>query len=336
MTIDLRSDTVTKPDQPMLERMMAAEVGDDVFGEDPTVAKLETAIARFFGHEAALFCASGTMANQIAIKVNTQPQDQIICDQTSHIYHYEAGGAAFNSQVSLRMLSGEHGRFTAADVFDNINPDDIHYPKTSMVAIENTVNRGGGCLFHLESIQDIAIVAKEYGLKMHLDGARVFNALVKSGDKPIDLGKCFDTISVCFSKGLGAPVGSALIGTKDTIAKARRVRKVFGGAMRQVGYLAAACLYALENNIKRLKDDHRRANELANIFEEKSYIENILAAGTNIVILTIVKGVSVDDMLGDWKSKGVLALPFGKNQIRLVTHMGFTDDMLLDFKKKVS
>ncbi|MFY0626854.1 MAG: aminotransferase class I/II-fold pyridoxal phosphate-dependent enzyme [Reichenbachiella sp.] len=333
--IDLRSDTVTKPSIGMLEHMMLAKVGDDVFGEDPTVTKLEKRIATIFGKPAALFCPSGTMANQISIKLNTQPMDEVICDQSAHIYHYEVGGPAFNSQVSLKLLNGDLGRFTAADVLENINPDEYYYAKTSLICIENTVNRGGGCVYSLESIKEIAKVAKEEKLKMHLDGARIFNAMVKSGDEAEDIGACFDTLSVCFSKGLGAPIGSAIVGSKEAILKAKRIRKAFGGGMRQAGYLAAACLYALDKNIERLKVDHRRADELANIFEDKPYIDNILAAGTNIVILSLTKDVSVEDMLLDWKSRGVLALPFGKQEIRLVTHMDFTDDMLQKIKDTI-
>ncbi|MEO9967762.1 MAG: GntG family PLP-dependent aldolase [Reichenbachiella sp.] len=326
--IDLRSDTVTKPSDEMLETMMAAEVGDDVFGEDPTVMILENKIAKYFGKEAALYCPSGTMTNQIAIRINTQPQDEILCDQTSHIYNYEGGGAAYNSMTSIKLLHGDLGRFTSADVQDNINPDDIHYARTSMVAVENTVNKGGGSVFPLETIKEITKVAIDNKLKMHLDGARIFNALVKTGDNPLDHGKCFHTLSVCFSKGLGAPIGSALLGSKEAIGRAKRVRKVLGGGMRQAGYLAAACIYALENNVQRLKDDHRRANQLANMFEDKMYVENIISAGTNIVIISVAKDKPVKELLAAWKKKGLLAVPFGQNDIRLVTHLNFTDDML--------
>lgn len=328
MLIDLRSDTVTKPTAEMLEAMMNAEVGDDVFGEDPSVLILESKIAQYFGKEAAVFCPSGTMSNQIAIKINTQPQDEIICDRTAHVYNYEGGGVAYNSMVSTRLLSGDQGRFTAQDVFDNINPDDIHFARTAMVSIENTVNKGGGSVYPLEAIKDIAKVAIDNKLRMHLDGARIFNALVKSGDNPKDHGKCFHTISVCFSKGMGAPVGSVLLGSREAMKKARRVRKVLGGGMRQAGFLAAACIYAFENNISRLKQDHKRANELANMFEDKSYVDNILSAGTNIVILSIAPDKSTQELLDLWKSKGLLAVPFGKHEIRLVTHLGFNDDML--------
>lgn len=336
MTIDMRSDTVTKPTAEMLEAMMAAEVGDDMFGEDPTVLMLENKVAKYFGKEAAMFCPSGTMANQIGIRINTQPQDEVICDRTSHIYNYEGGGVAYNSMVSMRLLHGDMGRFTAADVRDNINPDDIHYPKSTLVSIENTVNKGGGSIYPLDVIQEIAKVAVDNKMKMHLDGARIFNALVQSGDSAKAHGKCFHTISACFSKGLGAPVGSVLMGSNDAMKRARRVRKVMGGAMRQAGYLAAACIYALDNNVKRLKNDHKRATEIANLFEEKSYVDNIFSAGTNIVILSIADDKPIDGLLKEWKSMGLLAVPFGKQEIRLVTHLDFSDDMLQRVKQIIA
>jgi len=335
MAIDLRSDTVTKPTPEMLEAMMSAEVGDDVFGEDPTVIALEEKVASMFGKEAALFCPSGTMTNQIAVKVNTQPQDEIICDQTSHIYRYEGGGAMFNSQVSVRLVNGDMGRFTSVDVLENINPDDIHFPRTSLVSIENTVNKGGGCIFPLDSIMDIAKVASENKLRMHMDGARIFNALSVSGDSATDIGKCFNTISVCFSKGLGAPVGSALIGSKAVVQRGRRVRKVFGGAMRQAGFLAAACIYALDHHVDRLTDDHSRAREIATFFESKPYIENIISAGTNIVILSLEHDVDVAALLAKWKDNGLLAVQFGLHDIRMVTHRDFDDDQLTEIFKIV-
>ncbi|MFT7032109.1 MAG: threonine aldolase [Cyclobacteriaceae bacterium] len=328
MIIDLRSDTITKPTPEMKEYMFSVEVGDDVFGEDKTVIQLEEKIAGMFGLDAALFCPSGTMTNQIALRINTEPQDEVICDRTSHIYNYEGGGAAYNSMVSLRLLNGERGRFTAADVEENINPDDIHFPKTSLVALENTVNKGGGCCYELETVKAISAMAKSNNLKMHLDGARIFNALVETEESPKDYGKCFDTISVCFSKGLGAPVGSALLGTIEAIKKARRVRKVLGGAMRQSGYLAAAAIYALDNNIDRLKSDHGRARFLGTIFETKNYVTDILPVETNIVILSIDPSYGSIRLLDELQSKGILAVPFGKNTIRFVTHLEITDDMI--------
>jgi len=328
MLIDLRSDTVTKPTPEMKEYMFSADVGDDVFGEDKTVIQLEEKIAGMFGLNAALFCPSGTMTNQIALRINTEPQDEVICDRTSHIYNYEGGGAAYNSMVSLRLLNGERGRFTAVDVEENINPDDIHFPKTSLVALENTVNKGGGCYYKLGTIKAISAAAKSNNLKMHLDGARIFNALVETRESPKDYGKCFDTISVCFSKGLGAPVGSAILGTHESIKKARRVRKVLGGAMRQSGYLAAAAIYALDNNIDRLKSDHKRAKSLATIFETKNYVTDILSVETNIVILSIDPSYGSTRLLDELQSNGILAVPFGKNTIRFVTHLDITDDMI--------
>ena len=332
MIIDLRNDSVTKPSLGMLEHMMLAKVGDDMYGEDPTVVELEKRIAKMFGHEAAMYCVSGTMANQIAINVNTNPGDEIILAKDSYIYQFEGGGTAYNSQVAMRPLDGDHGRMSPITIADNINPGDIRYTRTSMIALEHTVTSGGGALYLQESMEQISLIAKENNIKMHLDGARVFNAIVKSGVKPEEIGVYFDTITVCFSKGLGAPMGGALLGSKGTIARARRMRKILGGGMRQVGYLAAAALYALDKNIKRLEIDHKRAYELANIFEDKDYIENILAAGTNIVILTIDPKVSVHEMLRDWNAKGIKALPYGKNEIRLVTHMDFTDDMLMKMR----
>ncbi|WP_245906944.1 threonine aldolase family protein [Reichenbachiella versicolor] len=332
MIIDLRNDSVTKPSIGMLEHMMLAKVGDDVLGEDPTVAELEKKVAGIFGHEAALFCPSGTMANQIAININTNPGEEMIVDRNSYIYLYEGGSTAFNSQVSMRSLEGDHGRMSPLDITENINPVDITYNRTTMIALEHTVTKGGGSLYDIDSMKQISQIAKENNIKMHLDGARVFNAIVKSGVDPTEIGSCFDTIMVCFSKGLGAPMGAALLGKKGTIARARRLRKVMGGGMRQVGYLAAAAIYALNKNIKRLDIDHKRANELANIFEDKGYIDNILAAGTNIVILSIDPKVSIHELLRDWNAKGIKALPYGKNEIRLVTHMDFNDDMLLKLR----
>lgn len=326
--IDLRSDTVTKPTLDMKKAMFTAPIGDDVFEEDPTVIHLERKIAKMFGKEAALFCPSGTMTNQIAVRINTQPQDEIICDRTSHIYNYEGGGAAYNSLVSIRYLEGDLGRLNAQHVLDNINPDDIHFPKTSMVTLENTVNKGGGCCYDINEVKNIHQAAKDNDLIMHLDGARIFNALVKTGEKATDYGKYFDTISVCFSKGLGAPIGSAILGTKGMIKKARRVRKVFGGGMRQVGYLAAACTYALDNNINRLEEDHKRASTLASFFESQPFIEGIVPVETNIVILKIDPGFGMQRLLDYLKTKGLLAVPFGKNDIRFVTHLDFTDELL--------
>src|ERR1700753_3356117 len=263
ITVDLRSDTVTKPTPGMLEAMWSAKVGDDVFGEDETVNALEEKAAAMFGIEAGIFCPSGTMTNQIAIKCFTQPLDELIADQTAHIYRYEGGGIAFNSAVSTRLLNGYRGIITAEMIEPEINAENIHYPHTSLVALENTVNKGGGSCYTLEQIKPIAELCRNKGLKLHLDGARIFNALAHTGDKAIEYGKYFDGISVCLSKGLGAPVGSVLLAGKQTINYARRVRKAFGGGMRQAGFLAAAGIYALDHHIERLKIDHAHTALLA-------------------------------------------------------------------------
>ncbi len=334
MIVDLRSDTVTRPTPQMLEAMWQAEVGDDVFGEDPSVIALEQKTASLFGKEAALFCPSGTMTNQIALRVHTQPQDEVICHRYSHIYNYEGGGAASNAMVSLRMTEGNRGRLSDTDVRENINPDDIHFPRTRLVSLENTVNKGGGCYYQLTEIQKIHNAAREHNLKMHLDGARLFNALVETGEVPINYGRYFDTLSICFSKGLGAPVGSAILGDSATIKQARRVRKVFGGAMRQAGYLAAAASYALDHHVDRLKEDHDKARILAGAFQKKAYTTNILPVDTNIVIVSVAKDYGAERLLKELKQKGILAVGFGHHDIRLVTHLGISDDML-EYAQKV-
>ncbi|PIB37440.1 threonine aldolase [Reichenbachiella sp. 5M10] len=319
----------------MLEAMLSAQVGDDVFGEDPTVIRLENRLAEYFGKEAGLFCPSGTMANQIAIKINTQPGDQLICDQSSHIYHYEGGGAAFNSGVSLRMIAGDHGRFTAEDVLQNINANDIHFPKTALVCIENTSNKGGGSIWSIDEIKRIAQTATLNQLRMHLDGARIFHALTETKDDPLILGKYFNTLSICLSKGLGAPAGSVLLGSQESIQRAKRVRKIFGGAMRQIGYLAAAGLYALDHHIDRLSDDHRRAEQLAHWLGHKPYVKEIVYAGTNIVILKLNPEINEEQLLLQWKEKGILAVPFGKGHIRLVTHLDFNDQDMKELQRRI-
>ena len=262
--IDVRSDTVTQPTPAMLQAMLQAVVGDDVFGEDETVNELQRKAAELFGKEAALFCPSGTMSNQIAIKTHTQPGDEVICDELAHVYLFEGGGIAANSGASVRLLKGDNGRFTAEQVRDNINRrDDSHFPWTRLVAIENTVNKGGGCCWDLREIERIRSVCQEQNIAMHLDGARLFNALVARDEAPRDYGNLFESISICLSKGLGAPAGSLLLGSRAFIARAHRQRKLLGGGMRQAGYLAAAGLFALEHNVRRLQDDHRKAKVLA-------------------------------------------------------------------------
>ncbi|MEK6481863.1 GntG family PLP-dependent aldolase [Catalinimonas sp. 4WD22] len=325
--IDLRSDTVTKPTTAMLEAMMQAKVGDDVFGEDPTVKALEDKTAEIFAMEAGIFCPSGTMTNQIAIKILTQPQQEVVCDKRSHIYNYEGGGIAFNSLCSVRLLDGPRGVLSSEDVASAINSDDIHYPQTALIALENTVNKGGGAYYTLNQIKSIKELCQKHQLPLHLDGARVFNALTASGDNAKEYGKYFDTISVCLSKGLGAPVGSVLVGSEALVKKAKRVRKVFGGGMRQAGYLAAAGIYALDHHVQRLTDDHKRAKILEEELRGKSFVDEVLPVDTNIIIFSL-RNMSTDTFLNAFKENGILAIPFGKNEIRMVTHLEFDDDGL--------
>ena len=333
--IDLRSDTVTKPTKAMLETMSIAKVGDDVYGEDETVIRLEKKTAELFGMEAGLFCPSGTMSNQIAIKVLTNPLEEVICDKLCHIYNYEGGGIAFNSSASVRLVNGNRGRFTAKDVLNNINPDNVHYPKTSLVCIENTSNRGGGCYWKKEEIEAISKACKENQLFLHLDGARIFNALVETGENPKDHGKLFDTISICLSKGLGAPVGSVLIGKEEHIKKARRVRKVLGGGMRQAGYLAAAGIYALDNHIERLKDDHKRAKTLGEAVAKLPFVEEILPVDTNIVVFRLNDNYKCEDFIDTLNRLKIKVVPFGKQTVRMVTHLDIDDEMVASVLKEL-
>lgn len=333
--IDLRSDTVTRPSKGMLEAMWKAEVGDDVFQEDPTVRALEIKCADMFGKEAALFCPSGTMTNQIAIRVHTQPQDEVICDKRSHIYNYEGGGIAYNSLASVRLLDGDRGRITADMVTANINVDDIHYPATSLVSLENTVNKGGGSIYDINEVRKIRNVCNEHGLKMHLDGARLFNALIETNDDPAEFGQFFDSISVCLSKGLGAPVGSLLVADHDFINKAKRVRKVLGGGMRQAGYLAAAGIYALDHHIERLKEDHEKAQQIAAIVASLPFVTSVMPVDTNIIIFSVDFSEGVDELLQQLKSKGILAVKFGAKEVRMVTHLNIVDEDIEQFEKTI-
>jgi threonine aldolase len=328
MIIDLRSDTVTKPSKAMLEAMFNAQVGDDVFAEEPTVNALEEKTAGLFGMEAALFCPSGTMTNQIAIKVHTQPGDEVLCDATAHIYNYEGGGIAFNSGVQAKLLFGERGRISAQQVTESINPSFDWLTKTSLVSVENTANRAGGSYYSLKQMQELAEVCKKNKIRYHLDGARIFNAIVENDYTPADLGKLFDSVSVCLSKGLGAPVGSLLLGNKELIRNARRIRKVFGGGMRQAGYLAAAGIYALDNNVNRLKEDHTRAKRLAETMSRLNYIDNVLPVDTNIIIFNLNDKLKPEEFVQRLGSHNIKAVGFGKQAIRFVTHLDFTDDML--------
>lgn len=319
--IDYRSDTVTRPTQLMKEAMMQAAVGDDVFGEDPSVNELESLSASIFGMESALFCPSGTMTNQIAIKCHTQPGDEVICDALSHVYLYEGGGIAANSGSSVRLLQGDRGRVTADMVQDAINPDDIHKPRTTLVSLENTANRGGGSCYNFADIQSIREVCNNNKLSLHLDGARIFNALVAKNETAKQYGEIFDSISICLSKGLGAPVGSVLIGKSDYIKKAKRVRKMFGGGMRQAGFLAAAGIYALNHHIDRLAEDHHHAKLIEKALSNKDFVGKILPVETNILIFEVKGKYSAPQLSVLLKEKGILAIAISPTQIRFVLHL---------------
>jgi threonine aldolase len=325
---DFRSDTVTVPTPGMLAAMMNARVGDDVYGEDETVAELEHKLAGIFNMEAGLFCPSGTMTNQIAIKCFTQPMDEVICDQTAHVYRYEGGGIAYHSMASVRLLHGPRGILSPELIAPEINEDNIHYPNSSLVVLENTVNKGGGACYTLDQIAPIYELCKENGLKLHLDGARVFNALVATGDNAYDYGQYFDGISVCLSKGLGAPVGSVLLGSKETINKARKIRKAFGGGMRQAGFLAAAGIFALDHHITRLAVDHQHAVLLAEALNSVAYVEEVMPVETNIVIFKLAKGFTTAAVLGSLNDKGILCGTTGPDTIRFVTHLNITEEMM--------
>lgn len=328
MTINLLSDTVTKPTPGMLRAMFDAEVGDDVFREDPTVNALEAKCAGLFGHEAALFCPSGTMANQIAIKVHTRPLDEVICDLMSHIYQYEVGGYAFHSGVSVSLPEGENGILTPELVEAAVKPRQDWLPKSRLVVLENTCNKGGGSIYPPGRIAAIRAVCDKHGLALHLDGARLFNALAETNETPASVGAAFDSISVCLSKGLGAPVGSVLIGGRDFIAEARRVRKVMGGGMRQAGYLAAAGIYALDHQVERLRDDHAHARMLASALAELPWVGPIRPVQTNIVIFDLKPPLTPAVFLEYLKSRGVIASAFGPRTVRFVTHLDVTREMV--------
>tara|TARA_R110000868_G_scaffold91812_3_gene254418 strand:- start:16085 stop:17104 length:1020 start_codon:yes stop_codon:yes gene_type:complete len=327
MIIDLRSDTVTKPTAEMLETMLQAKVGDDVFSEDPTVNALEERLASMFGKSRALFFPSGTMANQTAIKLHTNPGEQVICDKYAHIYNYESGGASFNSGVSCRLLDGSRGMFTANQVIEAINPDAFYYSRTSLVEIENTTNKGGGACWDFNEILKIKEICEAHHLGFHLDGARIWNALVVKNETPKQYGNVFNTISVCLSKGLGCPIGSVLIGDADIMENAIRIRKIFGGNMRQVGYLAAAGLYALDNNIDRLEKDHKKAKEIGKLLESLSYIKTVESVETNIVVFEVNSDIKETEFVQKLKENNILIIGMGSNKLRIVTHLDYTEAM---------
>ena len=328
MEINLVSDTVTKPTQEMVLQMFQAKVGDDVYKQDPTVIELEARVAEFFGMEAALFFPSGTMANQTAIKLHTQPGEQLIADKWAHVYNYEGGGVSFNSGVSCCLLDGNRGMITAEQVAGAINnPEFYHSPLTSLVCVENTTNKGGGACYDFEEFKKIRQVCDANNLKFHLDGARIWNALVATNDHPKDYGKVFDTISVCLSKGLGAPIGSLLLSDKATIHRALRIRKIFGGGMRQVGYLAAAGLYALDHHIERLSEDHRRAKELAVVLQKLSWVAEVEPVETNILIFSVNTAIDENQLIDKLKQKGIAISSMGHGKLRIVTHLDYREVM---------
>lgn len=326
--IDFRSDTFTKPTPAMMDAMMSAQVGDDVFGEDVTVNELQEFAATLFGKEAALYCPTGTMSNQIAIKCHTQPGDEVICEKNAHVYIYEGGGIAFNSSSQARPVEGNNGRITAAQVAEAINPDDVHKARTSLVCLENTSNRGGGSCYDFEEIKRIKKVCVDNNLQLHLDGARLFNALVAKNEKPLQYGEVFDSVSICLNKGLGCPIGSILIGSKAFINKARRVRKVLGGGMRQAGYMAATGLYALKNNINRLELDHTHAKQIATALSAKSFVGNIMPVETNILIFEIKKPFTAKAFTNKLLQQQIACIPISETHVRIVTHLDISEAMV--------
>ena len=325
--IDLRSDTVTKPTKGMLQAMMTADVGDDVYKEDPSVNRLEKKLADMFGMDEALFFPTGSMANQAAIKLHTQPAEQLICDKWAHVYNYEGGGASFNSGVSCKLLDGDRGMITAAQIEENINPPDFyHSPLTTLVCLENTTNKGGGACYDLAEIKKVRKVCDKHGLGLHLDGARLFNALVNTGEDPKTYGKIFDTISICLSKGLGTPMGSVLIGKKEVMKNAMRVRKVLGGGMRQVGFMAAAGIYALDNHVDRLTEDHKRASEIGEVLRAQPYIKEVEPVETNIVIFYLQKASDEPKFMAQLQKENIRISNMGQGKLRIVTHLDYSEE----------
>ncbi|WP_411767459.1 threonine aldolase family protein [Winogradskyella sp. A3E31] len=328
MRIDLRSDTVTKPTKGMLDAMLSADVGDDVYKEDPSVNALEEKLAEMFGMDQALFFPTGSMANQTALKLHTNPGEQVICDKYAHIYNYEGGGASFNSGISCKLIDGHRGMFTAQQAEAAINPPDFyHSPLTSLIEIENTTNKGGGACWDFEELKAIRRIADKHNLGYHLDGARLWNALVAKKESPLIYGSLFDTISVCLSKGLGCPIGSVLLGNKYLMEGAIRVRKILGGGMRQVGYLAAAGLYALEHHTERLDLDHQKALEIGEVLNEMDAVKIVEPIETNIVIFELHEHIDEATFLNALTQNDIHIIGMGSNKLRMVTHLDYTDDM---------
>ncbi len=332
--IDLRSDTVTRPTTGMLQAIMSAEVGDDVYKEDPTVNELERKLANMFGMDEALFFPTGSMANQAAIKLHTQPAEQLICDKWAHVFNYEGGGASFNSGVSCKLLDGNRGMITAEQVEENINPPDFyHSPLTTLVCLENTTNKGGGACYDFAEIKKIRKVCDKHNLGLHLDGARLFNALVAKKEDPKAYGKIFDSISVCLSKGLGTPMGSVLIGNKKVMKNAMRVRKVLGGGMRQVGFMAAAGIYALDNNVERLSTDHKRASEIGEVLQGQAYVKEVEPVETNIVIFYLQNASDEAKFMKKLQEEKIRISNMGQGKLRIVTHLDYSEEMHQRFIK---
>lgn len=326
--VNLVSDTVTKPTPGMLDAMWSAQVGDDVFRTDPTTKALEAKMASMFGHEAALFCPSGTMTNQIAIKAQTQPLDEILCDEMAHIYRYELGGYGFHSGVAIHVMRGQRGIVTSQMVHDGVKPPADWNPNTRLLCLENSINMGGGNYYTLDQIRGLVDTARQYGLRTHLDGARLFNVLVETGDSPVQYGSLFNSISICLSKGLGAPVGSVLISDVQTIAYARKIRKVMGGGMRQSGYLAAAGIYALDHQIHRLKEDHHRARTSAGFLKSCSWVTEVYPVDTNIVIFRVGDHLRAPQVVKSLESHGIFCSAVNEKLVRWVFHLDVTDDMM--------
>ncbi len=326
--IDLRSDTVTRPTKGMLQAMMSAQVGDDVYKEDPTINALEKKLADMFGKDEALFFPTGSMANQAAIKLHTQPGEQLICDKWAHVYNYEGGGVSFNSGVSCKLVDGDRGMIKATQVEESINPPDFyHSPLTTLVCLENTTNKGGGACYDLEEIKKIRKVCDKNDLGLHLDGARLFNAIVKNNEDPKDYGKLFDTISVCLSKGLGTPMGSVLIGDKRLMKNAIRVRKVLGGGMRQVGFMAAAGIYALDNHLEQLKKDNERASEIAEVLSSLDYVGKVEPVETNIIIFYLEDPENEKAFMDKLSENNIRISNMGQGKLRIVTHLDYSEEM---------
>ena len=335
MITDFRSDTVTKPTPAMMEAMMHAHVGDDVFREDPTVNQLEKKLADLFGMEAGLFCVSGTMSNQVAIAAHTRPGDEVVCEQEAHVYIYEGGGIAYNAGCQVRALAGDRGRIKASQVLQSINADDVHKARTSLVCLENTSNRGGGSCYDLEEVKKISQVCQEKGLILHLDGARLFNALVAKKEKPAEYGNLFNSISVCFNKGLGCPAGSVLLGNEKFIYQARRKRKVFGGGLRQAGFLAATAEYALDHQVERLATDHGFAKRIGLALEQHPKVKMVLPVETNLVIFEFKDHENPNHFISKMRSQDILLLTISDKRLRIVTHLDITEEMVENFIKMI-